>query len=296
MRRSPLTPLLRHVTLIAAVALLAGCTIAQPRTDDPWQNFNRKTFALNQKLDKAVIRPIAVGYRKITNPPVRGAISDFFTNLHLPITIANELLQARPAAALRSSGRFLVNLTLGLGGFFDPASGIGLPLEPTDFGVTLARWGVPDGPYLVLPLLGSTTTRDFWRIPVDGYFFDPLAYYERDHQLNLNAQLLPQFLYLVSLRASAIDAESFLRSAYDPYVFLRDAYRQRRLYKIYLGNPPAAVIERMQGLDEKGFDPDELLKQQHAYEKERDAKAAHPAPASSASAIPASAASSPTQP
>lgn len=281
MRRSFPTPLLRHFTLMAALVVLAGCTIAQPRTDDPWQSFNRKTFALNQKLDKAVIRPVAVGYRKITNPPVRSAISDFFTNLHLPITIANDLLQGRPAAALRSSGRFLVNLTLGVGGLFDPASGIGLPLESTDFGVTLARWGVPDGPYLVLPLFGPTTARDFWRIPVDGYFFDPLAYYERDHKLRMHAQLLPQYLYLVNLRASAIDAESFLQSAYDPYVFLRDAYRQRRLYKIYLGNPPASVIERMQGLDEQGFDPDELLEQQHAYEKSQRAKAAQPAAATS---------------
>ncbi|MDN5924584.1 MAG: VacJ family lipoprotein [Xanthomonadales bacterium] len=279
MRRLSPTPLLHRIAILAAILLLAGCAIAQPRTDDPWQNFNRKTFALNQSLDKAVIRPVAVSYRKITTPPIRSAVSDFFTNLRMPITIANDLLQARPEAALRASGRFLVNLTLGVGGLFDPASGIGLPLEKTDFGVTLARWGVPDGPYLVLPLFGPTTARDFWRIPVDGYLFDPLSYYESEHQLQLHAQLLPQFLYLVNLRASAIDAESFLRSAYDPYVFIRDAYRQRRLYKIYLGNPPAAVIERMQGLDEQGFDPEQLLQEQHQWEQKNSAD--QPAPASS---------------
>lgn len=287
MRYPPLTPLLRHAAVIAALAMLAGCTIAQPRTDDPWQDFNRKTYALNQKLDKAVIRPVAVGYRKVTNPPVRSAVSDFFTNLHLPITIANDLLQARPVAALRSSGRFLINLTLGVGGLFDPASGIGLPLERTDFGVTLARWGVPDGPYLVLPLLGPTTARDVWRIPIDGYYLDPLAYYERNHTFRWHAQLLPQYLYLVNLRASALDAESFLQSAYDPYVFRRDAYRQRRLYKIYLGDPPSDVIGRMQGLDEKGFDPDELLRQQHNWEKKHATTPASstssPAPASASS-------------
>src|SRR5690606_350899 len=151
--------------------------------------------------------------------------------------------------------------------FFDPASGIGLPLEQTDFGVTLARWGVPDGPYLVLPLFGPTTTRDFWQTPVDGYFLDPISIYARKHDLRYHAQLAPQFLFLVNLRSRGIDAESFLQSAYDPYVFVRDAYRQRRLYKIYYGDPPAEVIERMQGLDDKDFDPEQLLEEQQNWEE-----------------------------
>lgn len=280
MARSNPTSLACRALVLVAVATLVGCAIAKPRTDDPLENFNRHSYAFNQAIDKAVIRPAAVGYRKITNPPVRRAVNDFFTNLRMPITVANDLLQARPVAALRAGGRFLVNLTLGLGGFFDPASGIGLPLEPTDFGVTLARWGVPDGPFLVLPVFGPTTARDAWHIPVDGYFFDPLGWYERSHDLKLHAEMLPQALYLVTLRSRAIDAEDFLRSAYDPYVFMRDAYRQRRLYKIYLGNPPAEVIERMQGLDQPGFDPEELLEQQQQWEKTHDAGET-PAPASS---------------
>jgi phospholipid-binding lipoprotein MlaA len=251
---------------LAGLVLLAGCTIAKPRIDDPLEKFNRNVYAFNDALDKAAIRPVALGYRKITNPPVRRSVSDFFTNIRMPITVANDLLQARPKQALQSSGRFLVNLTLGLGGFFDPASQLGIPLEDNDFGVTLARWGVPDGDYLVLPLIGPTTVRDVWRMPVDSYFFDPLSIYARTHDYDYGQQYLPQLMYLVTLRSRGIDAESFLESAYDPYVFMRDAYRQRRLYQIYDGNPPAEVIQQMQGLNDDGFDPEELLDEQHRWE------------------------------
>ena len=251
---------------LAALALLAGCTIAKPRTDDPLEKFNRKVYSFNNAVDQAVIRPVAVGYRKVTNPPVRRSVSDFFTNIRMPITVANDLLQARPKQALQSTGRFLVNLTLGLGGFFDPASQLGIPLEDNDFGVTLARWGVPDGEYLVLPLIGPTTVRDVWRMPVDSYFFDPLSIYARNHDYKYGQQYLPQMMYLVTLRSRGIDAESFLESAYDPYVFMRDAYRQRRLYQIYDGNPPAEVIQQMQGLNDDNFDPEQLLDEQHQWE------------------------------
>lgn len=252
---------------LAALTLLAGCTIAKPRTDDPLQKYNRKVYAFNDAMDKAVIRPVAVGYRKVTNPPVRRSMSDFFTNLRMPITVANDLLQARPKQALQSTGRFLVNLTLGLGGFFDPASQLGIPLEDNDFGVTLARWGVPDGDYLVLPFVGPTTARDVWRLPVDSYFFDPLSIYARNNHYDYGQQYLPQMMYLVTLRSRGIDAEGFLKSAYDPYVFMRDAYRQQRVYQIYDGNPPADVIQQMQGLNEDNFDPEQLLDEQHQWEK-----------------------------
>lgn len=269
MKRTWTLPSLRCIAVLSLVILLAGCAVAKPRTDDPWEKFNRQTFAFNQAMDKVAIRPMAIGYRKITNDPVRRAITDFFTNLRMPITVGNDLLQGHPKAALEAGGRFLVNLTIGLGGFFDPASGIGIPLEQTDFGVTLARWGVPDGPYLVLPLFGPTSTRDFMQIPVDGYFFDPLTIYARNQELRYHTQLLPQYLFLVNMRARAIDAEGFLQSAYDPYVFVRDAYRQQRLYKIYYGSPPAEVIERMQGLDDANFDPEKLLEEQQDWEKEQ---------------------------
>ena len=150
---SRLALLSRWLPLIA-LTILAGCTIAKPRTDDPLEKFNRNVYEFNDALDKAVIRPVAVGYRKVTNAPVRRSFSDFFTNIRMPITVANDLLQARPKQALQSTGRFLVNLTLGIGGLFDPASQLGLPLEDNDFGITLARWGAPEGDYLMLPFFG----------------------------------------------------------------------------------------------------------------------------------------------
>ncbi|WP_266180684.1 MlaA family lipoprotein [Dyella humicola] len=254
---------------LVAVALLAGCAVAKPRTDDPHEKFNRSMFAFNNSLDKAVIRPVAVGYRKVTTEGIRRSVSDFFTNIRLPITVANDLLQARPKEAAQSSGRFIVNLTFGLGGIFDPASQLGIPLDETDFGVTLARWGVPEGSFLMLPFLGPTTMRDVWRTPVDGYFFDPLSYFARNNSYEYGQEYLPQVLYLITLRSSAIDAESFLNSAYDPYAFIRDAYRQQRLYMIYRGNPPEDVIEQMQGLKDKNFNPDELLEEQQKWQNQQ---------------------------
>ena len=251
---------------VLAIALLAGCAIAKPRTDDPLEKYNREAYQFNTAVDKVAIRPVALVYRKVTHPPVRRSFSDFFTNIRTPVTVANDLLQARPKQALQSTARFLVNLTLGIGGFFDPASQLGLPIEDNDFGITLARWGAPEGDFLMLPLFGPSTARDMWRMPVDSYFFDPLSLYAANHHYN-GLQYAPQAMYLITLRSRAIDAESFLQSAYDPYVFIRDAYRQQRLYKLYDGNPPAALIERMQGLDTPGFDPDELLEQQHDWEK-----------------------------
>lgn len=274
-------PLSRLVALCAVLAV-AGCAVAPPRTDDPLQHFNRKVYAFNDTVDKLAIRPVAVGYRKVTNPPVRRSVSNFFSNLRMPITVANDLLQARPKQALEGSGRFLVNLTLGIGGIFDPATAMGIPDGDTDFGITLARWGVPEGDFLMLPLIGPTTMRDVWRLPVDSYFFDPLHYLTSNHKFHHGVYYIPSVLYLVSLRAQAIDAESFLESAYDPYAFLRDAYRQHRLYKLYDGNPPADVIERMQGLDQKGFDPDQLLQEQHQWEKKNNDGAAKPANAKGA--------------
>jgi phospholipid-binding lipoprotein MlaA len=261
--------LLKRCAPLVAVALLAGCAIAKPRTDDPYEKTNRKIYAFNNSLDKAVVRPVAVGYRKVTNPTIRRCVSDFFTNIHMPITIANDVLQARPKEAIQGTGRFVLNLTLGIGGFFDPASQLGIPLNETDFGITLARWGVPDGPYLMLPFMGPSTARDVWRLPVDGYFFDPLGYYERNNHYEYGQQYLPEVLYFVTLRSSAIDAESFLNSAYDPYAFIRDAYRQQRIYQIYDGNPPQDVIDQMQGLKDKNFDPDQLLEEQQKWENNK---------------------------
>jgi phospholipid-binding lipoprotein MlaA len=125
--------------------------------------------------------------------------------------------------------------------------------------------------------VGPSTARDIWRLPVDSYFFDPLSAFANNHHYH-GLQYAPQVMYLVTLRARALDAESYLQSAYDPYVFLRDAYRQQRLYQIYDGNPPAEVIEQMQGLNDNNFDPDKLLEEQHTWENRHPDESNQPAP------------------
>jgi len=257
---------------LSCAAMLAGCTIAKPRTDDPYEKFNRKMYAFNDAADKAVIRPVAATYRKVTSDTVRRLVSNFFANIKMPITIVNDVLQVEPRSALRNTGRFAVNTTLGFIGLFDPASEMRLTPDETDFGVTLAKWGVPEGPYLVLPLIGSTSARDVWRMPVDNYL-DPLYWYGRRNDGSFLSEYSPNLFYLVTLRARGIEAESLLEGVYDPYVFYRDAYRQRRLYAIYNGHPPDEVIEEMQGTND--VDVDALLKEQHEYEKSK--KAGEPA-------------------
>jgi phospholipid-binding lipoprotein MlaA len=197
----PMSRLTRPALAALATGLLVACHIAPPRTDDPNEHFNREMYAFNDHVDKTLIRPVAVGYRTVTTPGIRTAVSDFYTNIRLPVTVANDLLQGRPKGALLSTSRFVVNLTIGFLGFKDPASLLGLPQEDNDFGVTLARWGLPEGDYLVLPFVGSTTVRDVWRLPVDSYFFDPLSYYSRNNHYAYGQEYVPSALYLVTLRA-----------------------------------------------------------------------------------------------
>jgi phospholipid-binding lipoprotein MlaA len=266
-----------QISLIALLVLLiVGCATPMPRKDDPHEEFNRKMYAFNQFADRVAIRPVAVGYRKITNDTTRRLFSNFFANIESPITIANDLLQADPKNAFTATSRLVINSTVGVLGVFDPASEMGIDAHATDFGVTLARWGVPEGPYLVLPFIGSTTARDVWRLPVDTYLFDPLHWFAASHSLRYNAEYLPTAAYLVTLRSSGIDAESLLEGAYDPYVFYRDAYRQNRLYQIYRGNPPLDVIQSMQGVND--VDVDKLLEEQQQYEQQHKTDTSPPPP------------------
>ncbi|HET7562359.1 MAG TPA: VacJ family lipoprotein [Rhodanobacteraceae bacterium] len=278
------------IVVAGLAAVLAACAVAPPRTDDPLQKFNRKMFAFNRVADKVAIKPAAKAYVKITGPKERVLIGNFFSNLRSPITIINDVLQGRPGPALETTGRFLINTTVGFLGVFDPASDMKLPAHPTDFGVTLAHWGVPEGPFLVLPLVGPTTLRDVWRMPVDSYF-DPMGWYAREHDFKFHAQYLPSIAYLVTLRAKAFPIDPILDSSYDPYAFMRDAYRQHRLYEIYHGNPPLSAIEELQGTgpgQQSDQDIDALLQQQQAYEQKHGlGNGGTPAADASSSAPPA---------
>ncbi|HJP97463.1 MAG TPA: VacJ family lipoprotein [Rhodanobacteraceae bacterium] len=296
MQRIRRTRAAQSILITCLVGALTACAVAPPRTDDPLQKFNRKMFAFNRFADKVAIRPAAKAYVKVTGPKERILIGNFFTNLRTPVTIVNEVLQGRPGPALQSTGRFLINSTVGFLGVFDPAGEMKLPAHPTDFAVTLAHWGVPEGAYLVLPFIGPTTVRDVWRLPVDSYF-DPLGWYVRDHDFRWDAQYIPSLAYLVTLRASALPLDPIIDTSYDPYAFMRDAYRQHRLYQIYYGNPPLSAIEQLQGsspAEENGDDLDQLLEQQKAYEKSHGFdRNGVPAPAASSPSPPSSSAPPP---
>jgi len=192
---------------------------------DPWEGFNRKIFAFNNLVDRVILRPVAVTYQKLTPQPVQRGVGNAFRNiLELPSAV-NALLQAKPKAAGQDAGRFIVNTTLGLGGLFDVATPLGLEgRDQEDFGQTLAVWGVKQGPYLMLPLLGPSSARDLAGMPVD-WTLDPTNYIEKD---SIRYSLTG--LELVHTRAELLELEEQLSG--DRYLFIRDIYLQRREHLI----------------------------------------------------------------
>jgi phospholipid-binding lipoprotein MlaA len=150
----------------AAAALLCltiiGCAAAPLKRDprDPLERINRTTFAFNDAIDRGFARPVARTYRKVTPQFVQRGVSNFMDNIHYPVTIVNDLLQLKFKPAVSDTGRFLLNTVAGIGGIFDPASDAGLAKNDQDLGLTLGKWGIHQGPYLVLPILGPSTFRD----------------------------------------------------------------------------------------------------------------------------------------
>lgn len=222
--------------LVTACLLLAGCASVPPdyttQTKDPWEGFNRAIYSFNDKLDKDVARPVATAYVRAVPEPARNRFHDFISNLGEPVNIVNAALQGKFKQSLQDTGRFLVNSIVGLFGFFDVATHIGLPHQDEDLGETLAHWGVPSGPYLVIPVLGPSTVRDAGGLYVDVTANPTLKYMGPRYRNALTV------VYGIDTRVGLMQANSALDSAYDPYAFVRDAYIQNRRYKIYDGNPP----------------------------------------------------------
>lgn len=234
---------LPRVVAIATLALLCGCAATSRRAPDPrdrLEAFNRSMFSFNMAVDRAVIRPIARGYRHVTPAPVRRGLANFLDNLSYPQVIVADVLQGKLADGGRDLVRFTGNTVFGLG-FFDPSTRAGLEAHNEDFGQTLGRWGVGPGTYLVLPLVGPTSLRDaLGKVPdnylsVNHYFEDP---YARWGVVALDR---------LETRTQLLDADQVLDSAYDPYAFVRNAWLRRREFLIHDGDVPA--------------EPDELLEE-----------------------------------
>lgn len=209
----------------AGLALLvtSGCATGPDRKPgDPFEPANRAIFTFNDKLDTYVAQPIAKGYQKVTPQPLRQAITNFFSNLGDADNFANNLLQLKITDAVEDLMRIAMNTTFGLGGLIDFATAAGLPKHHQDFGLTMGHYGVPAGPYLVLPLFGPSSVRDGIGMGVDVKF-NVINYFEPAVR---NPMYLAQF---ISARADLLGATDLLKqAALDPYSFVRDAYRQQR--------------------------------------------------------------------
>lgn len=201
---------------------------------DPYESLNRKVFEFNDKLDANVLKPVAETYQKVVPSMVRSGVSNVLGNLGDVWSAVNQLLQGKVGNAGEMTFRVLTNTVFGIGGLMDPATELGMERRREDFGQTLGRWGVPSGPYVVLPLLGSSTARDTAATPVDMY-----ASLDTQLTSGTSATLGVSVLKVVNTRASLLGASQLLdQIALDRYSFIRDAYLARRRSQVYDGNPP----------------------------------------------------------
>ena len=205
--------------------------------DDPYEPFNRVMFTFNDKLDKFVLKPIATLYNKIIPKPLTKGISNFFSNVDTVPTVANDVLQANFYQATSDAWRLVINTTVGILGFFDVATTVGLEYNYEDLGLTFARWGVTSSNYLVLPFLGPSTVRDAIAWPIN---YEYLTIYPYITPVSARYELY--FTNLISKRADYLHYNDVMEQAtLDKYVFMRNAYMQRRAYLIernkQLGDP-----------------------------------------------------------
>jgi phospholipid-binding lipoprotein MlaA len=222
---------------LAAASLATGCATGPDRKPgDPLEPMNRAIFTFNDAIDRTVAVPIAKGYQKVTPQPLRQAVSNFFSNLGDLDNFANSLLQLHIKDATESLMRFAMNSTFGIGGLIDFATPAGLPKHKEDFGLTLGRWGVPSGPYLVLPLFGPSSFRDGLGYLVD-FRASPITYLDAEYKYPL------YFLQFVSVRSDLLGATTLLeQAALDKYSFVRDAYTQQRRSLLRGANAPASAL------------------------------------------------------
>ena len=200
---------------------------------DPWESLNRGTHNVNDAVDRATLKPLAKGYRKVVPEPVRNGVTNFSQNLFTPRSAINNFLQGKPKDGFSELARFFVNSTVGIGGIFDVAAKSGVEAKTEDFGQTAAVWGIPQGPYVVIPFLGPSTLRDAALMPLD-MVTDPLYHYD-DKQSVRNSLYA---IRLVNLRSRVLSLEELLQDSADPYVTIRESYLQNREFQVYDGDPP----------------------------------------------------------
>jgi phospholipid-binding lipoprotein MlaA len=221
-------------TFVLLSLIVAGCATTEDRDPrDPWEPMNRAVYKFNDVLDEAVAKPVATAYRKALHVEIRARIGNFFANLADPFIGVNNFLQGKPEEGFQDWVRFLFNSTIGLLGIHDVASDMGYEKHNEDFGQTFGRWGAGSGPYLMLPFFGPSSVRDGVGFALDSYL-DPMQ--------AIDPSDLRTGLYvtrLIDTRAGLLDAGNLMQeAALDRYIFLRDAYLQRRRSLVYDGRPP----------------------------------------------------------
>lgn len=253
--------ILSRLLVISCAATLIGCSKTNPHPMDPLEGLNREVYGFNRAVDKGIIRPVAYFYYAYTPKELQSGVHNFFGNLDTLSTIANDFLQFKIAYATHDISRFLINSTIGLGGFFDPAHKLGLLKRQEDFGQTLYTWGLHDSVYVVLPFLGPSTVRDTVGMAVDTAF--SVTPYLDDDGLRFGLKALE----IVDIRANLLKNETVLESVgIDEYAFVRDAYLQRRAFSSYDGRLPMDMQDEdpfeddseWMGDDDTIFDEDDL--------------------------------------
>jgi len=232
--------------LLAGLALTGCATLPSGKPDprDPWERMNRSTYAFNDAVDRAVAKPVAKAYVKVMPRFVRTGVSNVFNNLNTLNTIVNDVLQGKMKQAGNDSARFLLNTTFGIGGLYDAASKAGLEFNDEDFGQTFGKWGMKPGPYLVLPLLGPSTTRDTFGKLVDQFTY-PVTYLEDD-----STRIWIRLVSLLDTRAELLDLDEQIDRSYDRYAFIRNAWLQRREFQVTDGNVEDPSLELEEGMDQ----------------------------------------------
>lgn len=241
-RRSPaVTRLAVALALCALGALAGGCaTVAPAGTEpvaanpiDPWENFNRKVYAFNEGLDEALLRPLAEAYRDVVPELVRTGVDNFFGNVYDAWSAVNQLLQGKLEDSLVMGTRVATNTLFGLGGLLDPATEMRLTRRSEDFGQTLGHWGVPNGPFLMLPLFGPSTIRDATGLWVDRQV-SPAQLSDSETK-----RWVIGGMEVVNVRTKLLQTLRLLDDvALDKYAFVRDAYLARRRDAVFDGAPP----------------------------------------------------------
>ena len=224
--RTPRRSWLAVTGLLLAMLLASGCASTASVDNDPFENYNRAMTRFNLKADEVVLQPVARGYKKVVPSPVRNGFRNFFNNLQEPLNMVYDLLQGKWTMAGRDAGRFVINSTLGFAGLNDVASYMDLPRRDEDFGQVLAVWGVGSGPHLVLPLLGPSNIRDGVGL-VPGFAYNTLLPPEGSPE-----DWITTGTKLVDTRSRLLGTEDVINLQPDKYLFLREAYRQRRAQAI----------------------------------------------------------------